>query len=76
MESYVNIYTAYSNRTELNLESMEAVYRDKDRFKAFDFFRYARPRLRLEKKRQRCRYKKIYLKDQDWVFHRIKLESA
>ena len=33
MESYVNIYTAYSNRTELNLESMEAVYRDKDRLK-------------------------------------------
>ncbi len=33
MEAYVNIETAYTNRSELNLESMEAVYRDKHRLR-------------------------------------------
>ena len=63
MESYVNIQTAYTNRSELNLESMEAVYHDKDRLKQL-ISSVISERLTKEK----IAGKKILLKP-NWVLH-------
>ena len=63
MEAYVNIQTAYSNRTELNMESMEVVYRDKEHIKQL-IKAVISGRLTKEK----IAGKKILLKP-NWVLH-------